>query len=639
MSHSRTPRPLYLNTASEGVFALFHDASDRTRETAVLLCPPFGFDPMCPHCKLVRWGARLAADGYPTLHIDLPGSGNSAGDPGDPARLQAWTEAVSGAARWLRATSGASRIVAVGVGLGGLVAYQAAFDPAPLDDLVLWAVPARGQALVRELRLQSRLSVSRVSAPGDPGLRLLPEGAVLAAGYLLSASTGDALEALDLTELPLPNGRHRRVLLLGRGGPDVDELLRGALELTGVDVTVASGRGYGSSDEVFEPVAAWLAAGEAQRDRSSAAVTVPATGGHASAKAEEPSSQEHLRLSWAGVQLQETPVWVDRPSGRLPGVLTEPLHGREQLCLVLLAGHHRHTGPNRMWVEIARRWAARGVPTLRIDLSPLADSEEDASTDAGGRFGPEYVDETCAVLDMLAARGLPARFVVGGLSAGAYWSMHAALRDERIAAVIMLNPRALIWSEQVQAARAMRTLRRRMPQSFTLRGALRGKVTPRRFVELSRSLAALAVHRSRARSRRSWPGTARRPDPVQCLLDTLRDRGQRGLLVFTSREPLREELAATGLFDRLDRWPNLELRDIETSVETHMLTPLWLQRHVHELVDQVLDRELELAAKGVIRAQREAGHPEPSAAHPRAESRATDRGLPEPGFAESPQND
>jgi alpha-beta hydrolase superfamily lysophospholipase len=551
---------------------------------------------MCPHCQLLRFGEHLAAGGYPTLQIDLPGSGNSAGNPDDPARLQAWTQAASAAALWLRAASGAPHIVAVGVGLGGLVSYRAAFEEAPIDDLVLWAVPARGRALVRELRVYSRLAVSSVSAPGDPGPPLLPEGAVMAAGHLLSAATAAALEALDLTELPLPNGKHCRVLLLGRGGPTVDKLLRGSLERAGVQVTVASGRGYGAMNEVFERVGSWLAEGEAHRDRFSAAVELPARRGALSAEAGEPSSHEHLRLSCAGVELRETPVWVDRPSGRLLGVLTEPLHAQAQLCAVLLAGHHRHTGPNRMWVEIARRWAARGVPTLRIDLSPIADSDEDASPDVGARFVPEYVDETCAVLEMLRARGLPTRFVLGGLAAGAYWSMHAALRDERIAAIIMLNPRALIWSEQVQVGRDMRSLSRQLPHSSTLRKVLSGEIAPRRFVEVSRSLVALAVRTSLDRSRRitgSWRGNESRPDPLEGLLDTLRDRGQRGLLVFTGREPLREELAATGLFDRLDRWPNLELLTIETSVETLMLTPLWVQRQVHELVDGVLDRELE----------------------------------------------
>jgi len=593
VSPSQPARPLYLNGETEGTFALFNDPSIRRGETAVLLCPPFGRDPMCPNRKRRHWAEHLAAAGYPTLQIDLPGSDDSAGSPDDPARLQAWTQAVVAAALWLRAASGAPRIVAVGIGLGGLVSYLAASEQAPIDDLVLWAVPARGQALVRELRVYSRLPVSSVLAPGDPGPPLVPEGAVLAAGYLLSAETAAALEALDLTELALPDAKQRRVLLLGRSGPTVDELLRGSLERTGVEVTVASGRGYGAINEVFECVSDWLAEGEAHRDRQSAALELPAPRGAIFAEAEEPSSQEHLRLSSAGVELRETPVWVDRPSGRLFGVLTESLHAQAQLCAVLLPAWGR-TGPNRMWVEIARRWAARGVPTLRIELSWGDDREADAAF--ASPFVPKYVDETCAALEILRARGLPTRFVLLGMSAGAYWSMHAALRDEQIAAIIMLNPHALSWSD-VQAAPDTRRLRRRLLHISTLRKVLGGEIAFGRFLEVSRSLAALAVRTSRDRFRRiagSWRGNEGRLHPLEPLLDALRDRGQRGFLVFSGREPLREELAARGLFDRLDRWPNLELLTIGTSsVETHGLTPLWLQQQVHQLVDGVLDRELE----------------------------------------------
>ena len=201
------------------------------------------------------------------------------------------------------------------------------------------------------------------------------------------------------------------------------------------------------------------------------------------------------------------------------------------------------------------------------------------------------------------ARGLPTRFVLLGLSAGAYWSMHAALRDEQIAAIIMLNPHALSWSD-VQAARDMRRLRRRLLHISALRKVLGGEISFGRFVEVSRSLAALAVRTSRDRFRRiagSWRGNEGRLHPLEPLLDALRDRGQRGFLVFSGREPLREELAATGLFDRLDRWPNLELLTIGTSsFETHGLTPLWLQQQVHQLVDGVLDRELEQVPERAI---------------------------------------
>jgi pimeloyl-ACP methyl ester carboxylesterase len=595
MSPPQPARPLYLTETTEGVFALFHDACDRRGGTAVLLCPPFGWDPMCPYCQLLRLGEHLAARGFPSLQIDLPGSGDSACNPDDPGRLEAWTQAVAAAATWLHAASDAVRIAAVGIGLGGLLAYRAVSERAPIDDLVLWGVPARGATLVRELRVGSRLPSSSLVEPGGGDPRPLPEGAVMAAGYLLSAPTASSLEALDLSQLALPDGAGRRALLLGRNGPTVDDLLRSCLERAQVEVTVASGRGHGAKSEALARVDPWLAQGEADRRRRHAPVQPAPSRTTPSAAFRTPSSHEHLALDCAGARLRETPVCVDRPGGRLLGVLTEPVGRRAQLCAVLLAGHHRRIGPNRMWVEIARRWAARGVPTLRIDLSPVVDSEEDASADAGTRFAPEYVEETCAALEMLDARGLPPRFVLGGLAAGAYWSMQAALRDERIAAIVMLNPRALIWNEQIQATRDARRLRRRSQQRSPLRHVLAGELAPRRLVEASLSLAPRAVRHSLDRSlriARSWRTSDSRPDPLEGALDRLRDRDQRGLLLFTGKEPLREELATAGLLDRLDHWPNLELAIIDTPVETLMLTPLWVQRRVHEIVDGVLDREL-----------------------------------------------
>src|SRR5204863_777764 len=145
--------------------------------------------------------------------------------------------------------------------------------------------------------------------------------------------------------------------------------------------------GYGGMNEVFKRVGSWLAEGEAHHQRLSAAVALPASRATLSAEAQEPYSDEHLRLSCAGVELRETPLWVDRPSARLFGVLTESLHAQAQLCAVLLAGQG-HTGPNRMWVEIARRWAARGVPTLRIESSWIGDPEGDASADVGALYAP-----------------------------------------------------------------------------------------------------------------------------------------------------------------------------------------------------------------------------------------------------------
>ena len=47
--------------------------------------------------------------------------------------------------------------------------------------------------------------------------------------------------------------------------------------------------------------------------------------------------------------------------------------------MLLNSGAVRRIGPQRMWVEAARRWAALGVPTLRFDVVGVGDSDGDGS--------------------------------------------------------------------------------------------------------------------------------------------------------------------------------------------------------------------------------------------------------------------
>jgi alpha-beta hydrolase superfamily lysophospholipase len=615
MSTSQTARALYLHTGGGAVFAILHAGAGPRRQSAVLLCPPFGWEDMCSYRSRRDWAEHLARSGYPTLRIDLPGSGDSAGSPTDPDRLDAWTQAVAGAARWLLETSGASRIVALGIGLGGMMAYRATTADAPIDELILWSVPAQGRTLVRELRVFSALEVANIRDVDDPkpaaAAAAYEDGALVANGYLMSAETVAQLEQLDLAQLqPPPAGQLRRGLLLGRDGLKVDRALHEALEASGAEVELVNGPGYGAMmvepqdarppTEVFALVDAWLAKGETSRldPASSPLDTAPTQAGPADTGGI--AAEEELRLVCAGIELRETPVYFDGPEGRLFGVLAEPLGERLDLCAVLLnAGPQRRTGPNRMWVEIARRWAARGVPTLRFDVAAIGDSDGDSAAlvRVASLYTPEYVAQARAALDTLADRGLPARFLMLGLCSGAYWSVHAALQDERITAVVMLNPRALIWDEFVYAVRRTRELRERLLLASTWRKVLTGEITLARHLETGRALAGRALSsplRARERILASRRGDGRREvEPVEGLLDGLRDRDQRALLLFTGSEPLRRELTEQGVFDHLDRWPNLELVLTGTSANTHTLTPLWLQREVHELVDRALERELE----------------------------------------------
>ena len=505
----------------------------------------------------------------------------------------------------------------IGIGLGGMVSCRAALQGAPIDELVLWSVPARGRTLLRELRTFSAFEVANTPDAGEsvPSSDPADDGILVTNGYLLSAETVVELEGFDLAEVDPSWQATPRALLLGRDGLKVDRALPALLERAGATVTVADGPGYGAMmvepqdarrpEEVFELVRSWLQEGEPRHDGASLDTSAAAGRGRADPAAvpSEPKHEDEMVLHRSGVALRERPVFLDGGGGQLFGVLTEPLGARRELTALLLnAGPQRRIGPSRMWVEIARRWAANGVPTLRIDAAGIGDAEGDATMlgQVTAFYRQGYVVQARAALELLAERGLPPRFVMVGLCSGAYWSAQAALADERVAAVIMLNPRTLVFDEWRHTVRRTRHLRKQMLRPSTWRRALRGELKLAKHLETGRTLVERAASGPmRARELIIAPRQGKRAareqaarEPIEDLFDALRDRDQRALLLFTGKEVLHRELSHKGVLDRIDRWPNLELALMGTSADTHTLTPLWLQRQVHELLDRALEDEL-----------------------------------------------
>jgi alpha-beta hydrolase superfamily lysophospholipase len=582
----------YLTSGEETLYALFEPprgGGERRSPVGVLICPLFGNDDLCSYRARREWARTLARDGHAALRIDLPGTGDSVGGPHDPGRVQAWVEAVATAAAWLRERPGCARVCAIGIGLGGLLAFRATCEGAAIDDLALWAVPARGRTFVRQLRALSQMEASRATAE-EPESASLPEGAIASAGFVLSAETVAALERMDLTELELPCPSRRRVLLLERDGLEVDARLHEALSRAGAEVMVAPGPGYGAMvippqqsrppTEVFATVGAWLAQSPPQP--ASLAPEHPALGGGATM----------LELTVDGARIRETPVTIARDDGSLLGVLAAG-ESSAPVCAVLLnAGALRHIGPNRMWVETARRWAARGVPTLRIDLAGIGDSDGDAGSleRDEGLYVPRYVTQTIEVLDALGERGLPQRFVLAGLCSGAYWSFQAALEDDRVAAAFMINPRALFWDWDVGAVRDARNVRKAL-RAVTWLKLLRGQITRERVARIARGIGvSLGSLPARARTRR--PGRDGGVDRLTVALEQLESSGTELLGVFTAGEPVLEELTRDGGLERMRAKPSVRIESIPGPLTSHTLEPLALQRAVAGLLDEALERTL-----------------------------------------------
>ncbi len=537
-------QPLYLEAGDEAFLAFLHDPPGGRGTRAVLLCPQLGWDDVCAYRSRFEWAERLAARGFTALRIDLPGTGDSPGSHDDPRRLEAWTKAIAAAARTLR-DRGATRVAAVGIGAGGLVLWRAVTAGAPVDELVLWAVPAKGRLAVRELRAFAQVEEQALGV-GDRQFA--------AGGFPQSDELLADLGALDLTALPLPRGL--RVLLLERDTLPVDKALVETLERAGIEFETGAGEGYGDMlaepafaqppQAVFETVETWL---------GGAGAALPPESPPASAAPVDERVTEH-------------PLAVEHAGRRLLGVLAEPDQKRDAVCAVLLnAGAIRRIGPNRMWVELARRWAARGVPTFRLDFAGIGDAEGNGRfADVASLYQPEFAGQISAALDVLQRRLGAQRFVLTGLCSGGYWAFQGALQDPRVVASASINAGVLEWSPLLLQDRRLQPLRQKL-----------WRRTPGELPALTRVVARrLGGKAARALGR----------DSLARGLDHLRDRGTSVLLLFAELEPQLHELDRDGYLSRLKRWPNVTVERLPG--RDHTLRPRPMQDAAYAALDRML---------------------------------------------------
>lgn len=560
MSHEPA-RPTYLALEPSGALIFLHEPAGAATHvgTAVLLCPPFGWEEVCSSRSLRDAATALARAGHPTARLTLPGTADGAGGPRDDDLLRRWIEAVGAAASWLRERTSASRCVAFGLGLGGMLAYLAAREQHAIDDLALWAVPDLGRTLLREAKSVSNVIASDFSE--DQGRGTAADGDEELVGYLMTGETQRALSALQLSALPLPHCDRRRVLLLSRGAMPVDGRLHDSLEQHGAEVTVVRTTDY--YDLMVKPELSSMPVATVAQVLGWLACTPAALQSRSPLERRtSPRVRETPELEVAG-GVVETPLGCSSSRGDVFGILSrDPSGGPAPVALLLLSsGALPHTGPNRAWVEMSRRWAARGIPTVRLDLAGIGDAggdDPELVTDES-TYESWRIDDLRRVLDQLQTAGIAERFVLGGLCSGANISLQGALADSRVCGALLINLFLVTWS----AALINERIRRAGLSDGLLNAGVPGLDSSAVRRQVSEAIAAF---------------------------DRLHERDTEILLLFGDQEALSQEFVCHGLRDQLDRWPNLRLERIPS--RDQMFRAQWLQRHVHECVNEALERLL-----------------------------------------------
>ena len=89
-------------------------------------------------------------------------------------------------------------------------------------------------------------------------------------------------------------------------------------------------------------------------------------------------------------------------------------------------GFGSHVGPSRLWVVLARRWAAAGLRCVRLDLSGIGDSPSREGLPEHVVYAPAAFDDLFDAVRFLCPDD-PTNVVFVGLCSGGYQALEAAV--------------------------------------------------------------------------------------------------------------------------------------------------------------------------------------------------------------------
>ncbi len=500
---SQDARPLYFPAENRTLFGWLHPASGPSQsDLGVVICKPFGYDAICAHESIRAFAENCAAAGANTLRFDYSGTGDSGDGPDGDETVSRWCADIEAAIDALQRTCGTKRICLLGIRLGALLGALVAARR-PVDCQIAIAPVVSGRRYVRELRaFQAGASTSVAAAsPGNgdpvrPGLEVT--------GFWLSDLTVEKLKRTDLADTPVSRGS--AALIVDR--KELPDARRWAdhLESAGTQVRYVALPGY--ADMVSTPHAAVIpvdivrATHEWLESRCNAGEPVA---GRAPGPQVPLDVQMRIR-STSGVELTESATFLDDENA-LFGIVTEApaldaaAANREHGVILLNCGATSHIGPNRMSVDVARRWAAQGYVVLRFDIAGLGDSDVRAAEHRNEVYSPGALYDVSVAMEFLKRHYHVKRLTLIGVCSGGYHALRSAITGLPVAKAIVINPLTFYWRQgdtlsDLQISEVVRNPGVYFENAFSLahwRKLLRGKVNLWRVVKVFVRRAWLSV--------------------------------------------------------------------------------------------------------------------------------------------------
>ena len=418
-----TAEPTWFGPADASLAGWWHLPSDGEARAVAILVAPVGREYVVTTLTMRILAGQLAEAGIATLRFDLPGVGDSAGSQHDEGIIDGWQRSVDIAISEARSAAGGLPVVAVGMRIGALLLALAVSDKdkdnaQDLDALVLWDPCLSGKAFLRESTVLRRVSLGAPTPNGDR-----------VEGMGLDLSGGDA-SRLRALKFPTQWNSGARTLVLHRDAKP-ESMLADSLG------PAASWLPVPHQGMLLEPE--WIEPRAPVSSSAAAAEWLRSVVGNRTSRVRPVTRLIAERRDELGRTFTETliPSLAPDSGAKLFGILTEPATATAtgQTVVFLNTSIDTHVGPGRMWTELSRLWAARGVRSLRMDLSGLGESGVREGQTAHLSYPLEAVSDVEA--GVRAVCDDVSQVTIVGLCSGAYTAVEAGiqLRPARVATI------------------------------------------------------------------------------------------------------------------------------------------------------------------------------------------------------------
>jgi alpha-beta hydrolase superfamily lysophospholipase len=406
----------------DGTFGFLHEAPG---DCAVVMCAAMGHEQLCASRGWRELAADIAAAGFPVLRFDWAGCGDATGSEDDPDQLAAWQASLRAAVREARARFQTNRIVLLGLRLGATLAACQAHE-LDAEGLALLAPAMSGRHYGRELAASNAVGTSQGSDDTHGGVEV--------AGFVTTRQTLTDLTGLDLRKLAQRPAA--RVALISPPEHIQADAIEAALAALGSEVTRKTLQGYEafladitlsrSPRETFADVIDWLKANFALTLRPA-----PSPAGEPASITTQDFREEALQFG---------------PDHGLFAILCRPaLETRDPLAVIILnTGLNPHVGWARLGVRFARRWAAQGIASLRLDVAGIGDSPPRPERAGLPLYDEALIEDVSAAIALMRARGYE-KIVLFGACSGAWLAYQTQLRAMQASGIVLVNQARFIW--------------------------------------------------------------------------------------------------------------------------------------------------------------------------------------------------